>query len=62
MNMTCTEEQAELGLLKGKTYQIRNRNRFQYQEGFCDECDKEWPCACEHEKESDKNDINRSKH
>ncbi|MHA2280953.1 MAG: hypothetical protein ACXAC5_08885, partial [Promethearchaeota archaeon] len=36
MNMTCTEEQAELGLLKGNLYQIRNRNRnHQYQEGFC---------------------------
>ena len=34
MNMTCTEEQAELGLLNGNTYQIRNRNRYQYQEGF----------------------------
>jgi len=35
MNMTCTEEQAELGLLNGNTYQIRNRNRYRYQEGFC---------------------------
>ena len=36
MNMTCTEEQAELGLLNGNTNQIRNRNRnqYQYQEGF----------------------------
>ncbi|MBY9021360.1 MAG: hypothetical protein KGD67_09890, partial [Candidatus Lokiarchaeota archaeon] len=36
MNMTCKEEQAELGLLKGNTNQIRNRNRnqYQYQEGF----------------------------
>jgi len=36
MNMTCTEEQAELGLLNGNTHQIRNRNRnqYQYQEGF----------------------------
>ncbi len=34
MNMTCTEEQVQLGLLKGNTYQIRNRNRYQYQEGF----------------------------
>ncbi|MBA7518878.1 hypothetical protein ES705_10952 [subsurface metagenome] len=34
MSMTCTEEQKELGLLKGNTYQIRNRNRVQYQEGF----------------------------
>ncbi len=35
MNMTCTEEQAELGLMKGYTYQIRNRNRYLYEEGFC---------------------------
>ena len=35
MNMTCTEEQAELGLLAGNTYQIRNRNRLRYEEGFC---------------------------
>ena len=34
MNMTCTEEQQELGLMMGNTYQMRNRNRFQYQEGF----------------------------
>jgi len=34
MNMTCTEEQVQLGLLMGNTYQIRNRNRVQYQEGF----------------------------
>jgi hypothetical protein len=36
MNMTCTEEQAELGLLNGNINQIRNRNRnqYQYQEGF----------------------------
>jgi hypothetical protein len=36
MNMTCTEQQTQLGLLKGNTYQIRNRNRNHlYQEGFC---------------------------
>jgi len=36
MNMTCTEEQKELGLLKGSTHQVRNRNRnLLYQEGFC---------------------------
>ena len=34
MTMTCTEEQKELGLQMGYTYQIRNRNRVQYQEGF----------------------------
>lgn len=35
MNMICTEEQIQLGLIKGYTYQIRERHRFQYQEGFC---------------------------
>ena len=35
MNMTCTEEQAELGLLLGNRYTVRNRNRFLYQEAFC---------------------------
>lgn len=36
LNMTCTEEQSELGLLLGNTYQVRNRNRnLLYQEGFC---------------------------
>ncbi len=36
MTMTCTEEQAELGLLNGNTYQIRTRTRNQvhYEEGF----------------------------
>ena len=34
MNMTCTREQEELGLMDGYTYQIRNRN-MRYQEGFC---------------------------
>ncbi|MFX1328449.1 MAG: hypothetical protein ACFE91_10000 [Promethearchaeota archaeon] len=36
MNMTCTEEQKELGLLLGNRYTVRNRNRnLLYQEGFC---------------------------
>ncbi|UCD02443.1 MAG: hypothetical protein JSV23_05385 [Promethearchaeota archaeon] len=35
MNMICTEEQIQLGLIKGYTYRIRERERFQYQEGFC---------------------------
>ncbi|MFO7795148.1 MAG: hypothetical protein ACQERB_08915 [Promethearchaeati archaeon] len=34
MNMTCNEEQEELGLLMGNRYTIRNRNRYRYQEGF----------------------------
>ena len=34
MNMTCTEEQVQLGLMMGNTYQKMNRNRYQYQEGF----------------------------
>ncbi len=35
MNMTCTEEQNQLGLMKGHTYRLRNRNRYRYEEGFC---------------------------
>ena len=35
MNMTCTEEQVQLGLMKGYNYQIRNRHRYLYEEGFC---------------------------
>ena len=35
MNMTCTEEQAELGLTLGNMTQVRNRNRYLFQEGFC---------------------------
>ena len=36
MAMTCTEVQAELGIMMGNTHQIRvrNRNQVQYQEGF----------------------------
>jgi len=41
MSMNCTEEQAELGLLKGKRVLTRTRNRYTYREGFCIsiECD-----------------------
>ncbi len=35
MSMNCTEEQAELGLLKGHRVQTRTRNRYTYREGFC---------------------------
>lgn len=36
MNMTCTREEAQLGLELGKTYRVRNRNQnLYYQEGFC---------------------------
>lgn len=35
MNMTCTREELQLGLQMGNTYRIRNRNMYQYQEGFC---------------------------
>jgi hypothetical protein len=35
MNMTCTEEQVQLGLMKGYTYQNRHRHRYLYEEGFC---------------------------
>jgi hypothetical protein len=35
MNMTCTEEQVQLGLQKGFNYRIRERHRYLYEEGFC---------------------------
>jgi hypothetical protein len=34
INMTCKEEEKELGLLKGNLYQIKNRDRQKYLEGF----------------------------
>lgn len=34
MNMTCREEEAELGLELGNNIRNRNRNRYRYQEGF----------------------------
>jgi hypothetical protein len=34
MNMTCTREEVQLGLMLGNTYRIRNRNQYRYQEGF----------------------------
>lgn len=35
MNMVCTEEQIQLGLMNGSTFRNNNRNRYLYQEGFC---------------------------
>jgi len=35
MNMICTREEVQLGLMEGNTYRIRNRNTYQYKEGFC---------------------------
>lgn len=35
LTMICTENQEQLGLMKGNTYQVRNRNRYRYEEGFC---------------------------
>jgi hypothetical protein len=34
LTMNCKEEQHSLGLLKGNTYTVRNRNRYTYREGF----------------------------
>lgn len=34
MNMTCTREEEQLGLMMGSTHRIRNRNTYRYQEGF----------------------------
>ncbi|MFX0070870.1 MAG: hypothetical protein ACFFAO_07255, partial [Candidatus Hermodarchaeota archaeon] len=34
LTMKCREEQKSKGLLNGNTFQVRNRNRYRYQEGF----------------------------
>jgi hypothetical protein len=58
MNMTCTEEQLELGLQKGYAYQIRERHRYTYQEGFCAyiQCN----CSCEAKLKIQANNQNRN--
>ena len=59
MTMTCTREEAQLGLMNGSLHRIRNRNSYRYLEGFCIamkspsdcncpcECDPNCVCECE---------------
>ena len=58
MTMTCTREEAQLGLMKGSLHRVRNRNMYRYLEGFClalkgtancnceCKCDPECACLC----------------
>ena len=57
MTMTCNEEQSELGLQLGNTYQMRNRKR--YQEGFVVdiECDGTFDRARLRIKANDENHL-----
>ncbi len=59
MTMTCTREEAQLGLMKGSLHRVRNRSTYRYLEGFCItmqstpncdcecECDPEYKCMCD---------------
>jgi len=48
MTMTCTREEAQLGLMKGSLHRVRNRNTYQYLEGFCIamKCTANYNCEC----------------
>jgi hypothetical protein len=46
MNMICTRDETQLGLMEGPTYRIRNRNTYRYREGFCISIECEAPCDC----------------
>jgi hypothetical protein len=47
MTMTCTREEAKLGLMKGSLHRVRNRNMYQYLEGFCISVKCISNCNCE---------------
>ncbi|NVM36459.1 MAG: hypothetical protein HWN81_12745 [Candidatus Lokiarchaeota archaeon] len=47
MTMTCTGEENQLGLMDGNILQLRNRNTYRYQEGFCVSIECEPKCDCE---------------
>ena len=47
MNMICTREETQLGLMDGNTYRNRNRNTYRYREGFCISIECEAPCDCQ---------------
>jgi len=51
MNMICTREETQLGLMDGNTYRNRNRNSYRYLEGFCVsiECVPDCECKCQDE-------------
>ena len=47
LTMTCTREEAQLGLMKGNLKRVRNRNTYRYLEGFCIKMDCTANCKCE---------------
>ena len=59
MAMTCTREEAQLGLMNGSLHRVRSRNMYRYLEGFCIamkftancncecKCDPECKCVCD---------------
>lgn len=47
MNMICTREETQLGLMDGNTYRTRNRNTHRYLEGFCISIECKCVCDCE---------------
>lgn len=47
MNMICTREETQLGLMDGNTYRVRNRNTYRYRERFCISIECEAPCDCQ---------------
>ena len=46
MTMTCTSEEAQLGLLDGSLHRVRNRNTYRYLEGVCIAMTGTRPCEC----------------
>ena len=49
MTMTCTREEAQLGLMNGSLHRVRNRNMYRYLEGFCISmaCSANCNCPCD---------------
>ena len=47
MTMTCTREEAQLGLMNGSLNRVRNRNSYRYLEGICIEMEATANCNCE---------------
>jgi hypothetical protein len=45
--MNYSREEAQLGLLEGKTYTMRNRNTYMYREGFCVSIEASSECDCD---------------
>ena len=48
MTITCTREEAQLGLMNGSVHRMRNRNTYRHLEGLCIamECTPNYYCQC----------------